>query len=222
MMRRASRRSIAGGIRQLAWWNTVATITRISNSTTEVSGMAKAMIASGPRHRRQGDLAEMEAQRGGGVEVPVAVMHLVEAPQERPFVVGAVPPVDPEIEQQDVERQPAPTVRPAHQFRPAPRRMQRRPDRDRQDEQGRQRAVEDEEAEIAPPAREPGRAIAGQMDGRRGGRPPLLDRQRQHDPPGHDRPLGRQQVLHTEDLPWDWNIARNRGSVQDAAALPDT
>ena len=55
-----------------------------------------------PRHRRQQHLAEMEAQRRGSVERPVEMVHEVEAPEEGHLVIGAVPPVDQQVEQDQV------------------------------------------------------------------------------------------------------------------------
>ena len=98
-------------------------------------------------------------------------MHLVEAPQERPFMVGAVPPVDPQMEQQDVERQPRPG-RPAHQFRRLHGACSAAPI-----VTGRTNRVDSAPLRMKKPrlrpAREPGRTIAGQMDGRRGGGPAI-------------------------------------------------
>lgn len=58
----------------------------------------------GAREGRKEHLAEMEAYGRTRIEPLVEVVHDVEAPEEGDLVVGAVPPVDPEIEQQQVER----------------------------------------------------------------------------------------------------------------------
>ena len=65
-----------------------------------------------PEHRhlrdaeagRERDLDEVEAQRRRDVEAGVEVVHVVEAPEQRDAVVGAVPPVEARVEQQEGER----------------------------------------------------------------------------------------------------------------------
>jgi hypothetical protein len=45
----------------------------------------------------------MKADGGGRIEEAVEVMHFVEAPEQRPFVISPVPPVDQEVQHHDVE-----------------------------------------------------------------------------------------------------------------------
>ena len=73
--------------------------------------------------------------------------------RNRDLVVGAVPPVDPEVEQHEVEQQAGPAAPPG---RPQAEAEARRPDRDRQHDQRREQKIDAEQAEIAgqpPPGR---------------------------------------------------------------------
>ena len=54
----------------------------------------------------------MEAQRRAAVEHAIEMMHGVKAPEQRYLVIGTVPPIDPEIEQHQVEDEPAGTAPP--------------------------------------------------------------------------------------------------------------
>ena len=67
--------------------------------------MSRTMMGKHPHQGREYDLPEMEADRTGGVERLVQVMHLVETPEERPLVVRPVPPVEPQVEQEDIDKE---------------------------------------------------------------------------------------------------------------------
>ena len=90
-------------------------------------------------------------------------MDLIEAPEQRHLVIGAVPPVDPEVEHDQIDRE----ARPAGQ----PRRAQagrelRGPDGDRQDDQRADQEIDAEQADIpreAPPRGRRGPAEAQQQ-----------------------------------------------------------
>ncbi len=103
----------------------------------------------GPCQGGQRDLAEMEADRARGVEQLVIVVHGMEAPQERDLVVGAVPPVDPQVQQQQIEDE-----RPGAGEDGGAQAQRERvgPGGQRQDQERRQQQVEAEQAEIAPEA----------------------------------------------------------------------
>src|SRR5690625_201979 len=65
-----------------------------------------------PRRRREHHFAEMEAHGRGRIQKLVPMVHFMEAPKEGDFVVGAMPPVNQEVEQQEVQKQTAPAVPP--------------------------------------------------------------------------------------------------------------
>ena len=93
----------------------------------------------------QQHLAEMEAHRRGGIEKTVQVMDFVEAPQERDLVVGAMPPIDQRIEDQQIDQH----CRRARPRRRAPSGYFCRPDRHRYDDKGRQGRGEAPEHTVA-------------------------------------------------------------------------
>lgn len=87
-----------------------------------------------PRPGAKQDLAEMEAHRRAGIERAVEVMHGMEAPQQRKLVVGAMPPVNKEVERSKVQDERPGTFPPV---RPDEERMAGRPGRDRHHDQRR-------------------------------------------------------------------------------------
>ena len=97
-------------------------------------GKAQQQDRAGPGGGRDQHLAEMKAQRRGRIQGPVEVMDEMEAPEERPSVIGPVPPIDQEIEQQQIERQTRPALPPD---RTPGERMAGGQRRQRQDHQGR-------------------------------------------------------------------------------------
>ena len=75
-------------------------------------GKTQQQDRAGPGGGRDQYLAEMKAQRAGRIQGPVEVMDEMEAPEEMPLVIGPVPPIDQEIEQQQIEPQTRPTLPP--------------------------------------------------------------------------------------------------------------
>src|SRR5581483_8041415 len=112
----------------------------------------------GANDGRNRDLAEVKAQRAGRIQELVAVMRLMEAPEQWPFVVGAMPPVDPAIERQQIEWQ---SVGETEKVRAMPERMRGGKEGDRQHQQRCEADIQGEEAEISAPTALPGPAIAG-------------------------------------------------------------
>src|SRR3989304_3097097 len=53
-----------------------------------------------PETGRHRDLTEVKVKCGGDIEVAVDVMHVVEAPQKRKFVIGEMPVKERKIQQQ--------------------------------------------------------------------------------------------------------------------------
>jgi len=53
------------------------------------------------RERGEDDFAGMEAHGGAGVHLGIGMVHAVETPEQRDFVVGPVPEIHPQIEQED-------------------------------------------------------------------------------------------------------------------------
>lgn len=54
---------------------------------------------------RKQHLAEVEAKRTARIERLVQMVHLMEAPEEGDLVVGAMPPIDPKVENQQIEQE---------------------------------------------------------------------------------------------------------------------
>ena len=75
-------------------------------------GKAQQQDGAGPGGGRDQHLAEMKAERRGRIQGPVEVMHEMEAPEGGPAVIGPVPPIDQEIEQQEIQRQARPALPP--------------------------------------------------------------------------------------------------------------
>ena len=119
--------------------------------------MSSSTITPGAGQGGERHLAEVEAHGTRGVEQLVIVVHGVEAPQERQLVVGAVPPVDPQVEQQDVDDEPSGPARKAGR---RPEREPVGPGGERQHQQRREQQVEPEQAEIAPEPAPRGRGRA--------------------------------------------------------------
>ena len=89
----------------------------------------------------------METQGRAGIEKTIEVMHAMEAPEEGPFVIPAMPPVDQEIEQQQIEgeaRAPLPPARPPGDG------MAGGKGRERQDNERGEREIDGGEAGVAP------------------------------------------------------------------------
>ena len=53
--------------------------------------------------RRHRDFAEVKAKRRGDVQIAIDVMHVVKAPQKSEFMIGEVPVVEREIQQQKAD-----------------------------------------------------------------------------------------------------------------------
>jgi hypothetical protein len=99
-----------------------------------------------PHQGRQHHLAEVKPQRAGAVQHLVEVVDAVEAPQERDLVVGAMPPIDPQIQQDEIEHQAGPAAPPA---RPQPQVMEVGPGGDRHHHQRREQQVDAEQPQVA-------------------------------------------------------------------------
>jgi len=76
-------------------------------------------LCRAPRHR-SGELAEVEAQRGGCVEIEIGVMDGVIPPERRHFVLEHVPDVESVIEEQNAKGGFKPSRQPHALQQPVP------------------------------------------------------------------------------------------------------
>jgi hypothetical protein len=109
----------------------------------------------------------------------------MEAPQQRHLVVGPMPPIDPQLKDQDIEHQRPP-------IGPQPEAERGSRGGDRQDEQWRDQRVDREQADIAPESRpvlRPVEAAAALVEGRRGHRMQAFADEKQDEPRRHDNGL---------------------------------
>src|SRR5262249_24005162 len=142
----------------------------------------------GAGRRRERDLAEMKAQRRCGVEEAVAVMDLMEAPEERQAMVGPMPPVDEEIEQQQIGKDP---LRAGEPWWPQTERQPCGRPRTGNDYGKRKRGAEGGEGEIAgwaPPTARP-------APRKRGCRPQPLGQKQEAEPCAGCNPLPSQKSI---------------------------
>ena len=56
-----------------------------------------------PEARGEGDFPEMKAEGGGHIQVGVNVVHVMEAPEQRDLVIGHVPVIKAQVEQQEAQ-----------------------------------------------------------------------------------------------------------------------
>ena len=128
-----------------------------SNAMTATAGTPTSTTTAHLEQHRQHDLDRMETQPGGYIDVEVGVVHPVQPPQQRYFMKRHVLGVDREIErQEDPSKQPSSTGGHGVMFEEPPAALRRnRRDTDRRDreKQPHQRRVEQQNAEIAGPAR---------------------------------------------------------------------
>lgn len=148
----------------------------------------------GAHQRGQDHFAEVEAHGRARVEPFVEMVDDVEAPQQRHLVIGPVPPVDPQVEQQEVERYEPGAVQRRRTPAEAPAVGEHR---QRHDEERRQHEIDREQAEIAsqPAQRRPRTARRRQQQrrARRGSDP--FPRHEQCEGRGDEHGLGGEQPV---------------------------
>lgn len=128
------------------------------------------------------DFTDVKSAGGCRIEKLVEMVNAVKAPEQRYFVVRAVPPVDPEIEQKEVENKAAPSREPV---RPESNRLIACPYRDRNNDQWAAGRIDEPKAAVAHEARGVADALPKTRSGNhsfepvplRGGPNPLKDKE---------------------------------------------